>query len=135
MSTLLRMFAMAKPGLASTPRSIPRGSLPSMSIAWAYSPVSISRLNRSSTGRSSTSTTHRTSAPTSVITRAVICVAISLTGALASSTQPVQDSRPAATIAIPVFSWSTSNVPRSARNHAHAGSGTRMRCTTPLTER
>jgi hypothetical protein len=53
---------------------------------------------RTSDGRSSASTTHRTLAATSVITAAVIRMAVSFTVSEMSSAHPIQSLRPDATI-------------------------------------
>ena len=86
---------------------MPRSSLPSINITCAYGNALI-RLNRISlnlisAGRLSASTTAKTSAPTSCITCAVFWVATWLTGAIFSSTQPIHDARPSATISILPF--------------------------------
>jgi hypothetical protein len=59
------------------------------------------------------------------MTWAVMRVLVSSTGAVASSSQPIQSPRPSATISIPVTVRSTSKAPRLARSQAHFGVGVR----------
>jgi hypothetical protein len=122
---LLRMERISTWGLVRMPTSMPRVSLPSISMTWPYWLASRSVLKRSSEGRSSASTTAWMSAPTSWMTWAVMRVLVSSTGSVASSSHPVQLLRPVATISMPVSACSTSKLPRLARSQAHFGVGVR----------
>ena len=105
---------------------MPRGSLPSTSMTCAYRPSSSASLNRTSAGRFSASTTARTSAPESSITRAVMWMATSSTVSVASSTQPIQSSRPPATTTASPLRGCRTNWPRFSRRRAQRGRGSRL---------
>ena len=100
--TWLRMSVTWWPERAMMPTSMPRSSLPSMSMIWSKPPTgpgatgTKSRPNRVRAGRSSASTTAITSGASSLTTRAVLCRHGSDASSVCSSRNPTQSARPVA---------------------------------------